>query len=182
MKNFVIALLIISLLPSCVRSFNNSTYNYYSRAREIVTPYSIYLKKTKGLGVTGIGGSMASDFKVFTIIYAGEQKHNVSTARQLYVEIKEELMARFNADTEIRPYLQNFPVTAENVDLDLTFEDQYGKREQGGNIAFVFTAKGYIFYKTYDFQREEYIEMHRETFEDAKRIVKEEQALQRANS
>lgn len=164
-------LMLLSLSNGCMAQ-DREDYGFLTN--EIVGNYSQDLKRYTGLRVRGYGGSMASEVKKVIIRYLGDQELDVPEARRLFIYVMNGLLANFNASTEIRPYLRDYPFTWKNIDMNLAFEDE-NDVVSNGKIAFVFIAQGNILYERYDKDTRSYTTVYQEPYEEAIRIVREEQ-------
>ena len=135
-------------------------------------PYAKELKKEKGLNLDGSGGSMMDDVKKVNATYLSFAKLSVNEARNLYVEVVEGYLERYNRDEQIRPYLHNYPFNSRNIGLMITFEDEYHRRREGEDVTLMFMNEGNIVYRGYDHNKEEFVPLHRESYEEAVRIVR----------
>jgi len=69
----------------------------------------------------------------------------------------------FNANTKIRPYLQNYPLTARNLVLNILFIDEHGHPLERPYIANIRLIKGEVFYDIYDREKDKFITINNET-------------------
>ncbi len=116
---------------------------------------------------------MMDDVKKVNATYLSFAKLSVNEARNLYVEVVEGYLERFNRDEQIRPYLHNYPFTIENMKLMITFKDEYHRRRDGEDVTLMFMARGnLVYYCSYDYEKEDFVDLHEEPYEEAVRIVR----------
>ncbi len=139
---------------------------------KIFIPYNKELKKQKNLFVCGSGGAMMGDIQSVHASYISFERFNVEQARRLYVEVMEGYISRYNANEKIRPYLHNYPVTIDNFEVMIGFENEQRKHMDGGFVALMFIAKNHrLLYCTYDHEKQEFVDLYEETYEQAREIV-----------
>jgi hypothetical protein len=169
-KHYLLLILSI-LLPSC-----GLGRSYVDMSNSIVGRYSKEAKKKYGFDVFATGGRMCESVECVFISYSSNQKLNVAQTRELFVEIEEELIRKYNENEEIRPYLDNFPFTSNNIELSLTFFDKSYEFMSDGFVAYAVIIKGIIYYSTdsHDSTRgNPLVDLHEEPYEEALRIVRE---------
>lgn len=138
--------------------------------------YAREVRKKYGFELCSIGGSMMEEIEIFHMSFTRKDKGTIDKARQLIVKMTQEFIDKINADETIRPYLHDFPVTSENVNISLCFEAT--KKEPPGNpfVYFVFSKKGTIFYGSYDNSippgHQHIVSLCDEPYNEALRIVK----------
>jgi len=161
--------LILPVLILLLTSFSEPKYCKLSD--RILAQYVKELQRDEKLHLYGHGGSMMNDVKVVEIYLLGNQKLSVDEARELFVKISEELIARYNNSEKIRPFLHNYPFTINNIDVQLAFQDENRRHQTDGNVALVFIAKQSICYCSYDRQKECFLDLHSEPYEEGLAIV-----------
>ena len=111
---------------------------------------------------------MMDDVKMIGGAFSKSTALSVDEARELFVEVTEELIDRFNKDEKIRPYLHNYPFAFDNVDIMLHLSGK-GERSPGeGYVALVYKGKGdEIVYRGYDQETQKFYPLHREPYSEA---------------
>ena len=95
---------------------------YIRLSNEIVGPYKKEVRKERGYECTGGGGSLCNNVKVITLTFTVRQvMHSQEEARRIIIELAEDLMARYNANEKIRPYLNDYPFGPRNTQILLLF-------------------------------------------------------------
>jgi hypothetical protein len=158
--------------------FSSCTYSqfkepeYVKISNCIVLQYSQELADQKKIFLDGSGGAMMDDIQRVTVSYISNAELSLEQARTLYINVMQEYLERYNANEKIRPYLHNFPFTAENIDLKLSFEKESGQRQCSGDVAFVFMVNNVIYYDSYNNEKSTFYSLHKEAYADALKIVK----------
>ncbi|MCB1110937.1 MAG: hypothetical protein KDK64_08140 [Chlamydiia bacterium] len=151
---------------------------YIKVAEKLRRELIIEAKKNHELEYYGGGGRFLTGVKQFTLSFRHVgARLNLHEVRQLFVNCTEELKEKINQCEEVRPYLNQYPVTEENVGIKIAFLDKKNKRANEESIALVFLVveDGYIYYEKYNHKAGRFETVHRETYEEAKAIVMAEQ-------
>ncbi len=145
---------------------------YDKLAHRLMFDYAKTLRVDKGFALSAFGGSMRHDIEKISLNFISFDHLDVEGARKQYVEVVEGLLRRVNADEKIRPYLHNYPFTAENVKIMIGFEDKKRQIRADGCVAHMFvTRRNIISYLAYDQEKQDYYDLHEETYEEALKIV-----------
>lgn len=148
---------------------------------KIMHKFSKELQKEYGLRLVGYGGGMMDDIKIVGGTYQSRTRMDVNEARRMYVHIIEGCLERINADEAVRPYLHNYPFTTDNLHFLLSFVDNKNKKMTDGSVALVLYCKRNhtICFEGYDRETEDFYSLHREPYEDAVAIVKQQQSIEK---
>ena len=98
------------------------------------------------------------------------EKLDISRARQLTVELANELIKRVNDSEKLRPYLKNYPFTIENVQIAVGYNGQ--KPIVDGELEYSSLIKGIIRYKDRDANTQKFHTIHQESYEEATQKLK----------
>ena len=75
------------------------------------------ISSTKPLRLIGEGAQMLDEIEILSLYFQCIQNVDFNTARQLIIYASETLINEVNSSTDIRPYLKNYPFTANNVEI-----------------------------------------------------------------
>lgn len=146
--------------------------HYCKLSDRIFNLYNKELRQQKGLYLNGSGGAFMDDIKKINSSYKSYEPMTIELARQLYVEVIEGYLNRYNEDEKIRPYLHNYPFTIDNLNVMISFWDKAKKRRDKGLVALIYIGKNQeIVYSTYDYEKKDFVKLHRETYSTAREIV-----------
>lgn len=151
--------------------FSSSSGDYEKLADAITIEISKKLHNEKELHLIGIGGRMMDDIKMMMMGFEYHKIVNIGTARRLLVESVEEYLSEINASEKLRPFLHNYPFTAENIQIVIYFRNPDGSKVASGQINVASAREGKMSYYI------DYPEKHtlkaicEETYEDALRQV-----------
>jgi hypothetical protein len=123
---------------------------YTRYVAEITRAFSKQIKKEFGLECIGNGGSMPYDVEEISIKFAAYQRATVEQARELEVKITERFVQMINAHEKIRPFLRETPFPSYRASVELSFYQRNNAPYMDGSVAFVFPAKGRIYYRAED--------------------------------
>ena len=115
--------------------------------------------------------AMFNEVKELGFRFRSTKKLNLEEARVLYVDCVAALLKEVNENEKIRPYLIKYPFTYENTDIRISFRERDSVPPP--YIALVLKANEFISYSTYNNKINFFDTLHRETFEEAVKIVEE---------
>jgi hypothetical protein len=90
---------------------------YVKLAHEITEKTAKKLKEQKKLYLIGTGGGMMHDIQMMAMSFHFYQELDLKTARELMIYTINEYLSDINDNTEVRPYLHEYPFTAKNVEI-----------------------------------------------------------------
>lgn len=164
---FIVSVILILISSSC-----QNKCDYGDITRGIMSSYSKELYKSKGFDLIGSGGATADDVKVISLHYWNHRLVDLAEARILYVNAVEDFIKLVNANTEIRPYLHDYPITIRNLEFTLGFVDDEYNHVRNKRIAYISTINEIVYYRI--FTKNDLVNIHQEPYEEAVRIVKEQ--------
>jgi hypothetical protein len=129
------------------------------------------------LAIAGFGGAMMNDIQGFEMHFDSPEHLSLSEARKLMIQTIAEFVEQVNQNPKIRPHLHNYPINAKNISLMIGFEDKNGPPSKE-YIALLSCSEGKVFYSHWDPEAQkfhQYCDRHSESFNDAVRIVMEEE-------
>jgi len=163
--NLGIILCIISFLFGC-DSFSPSS-DYEKIADKITEQTARKLKNEKDLVLAGTGGQMMHDIQMMMMGFNFYNEVDIDTARQLLVYSVQEYLTAINSDEKIRPYLQNYPFTAQNVEIVIYFYNPNGSKVSNGKIKIAEVSREEVIYYV-DYPEAHTIKaIHEESYEEA---------------
>lgn len=165
----VIALLTCFLLQGYLRE--SCAVDYEKVADKITAEIAKKLKKDKSLQLIGTGGAMMHDIQMMMMAFDFYQITDVETARELLVYSVEEYLSAINSSEEIRPYLHNYPFTAENIEIDIYFRKPDRYNVPFGEISVASARRGKLIYFTESSNMSPLHRKYEETYQDALKIV-----------
>jgi hypothetical protein len=129
------------------------------------------LKEQKNLCLIGTGGGMMHDIYGMDMSFNYYQEVDLKTARELLVYAVSEYLSAINSNTEVRPYLHNYPFTAKNVEIHILICEPDGASPPLNKIDYISAINGILNYyldlpETYSRQN-----ICKETYEEALKIV-----------
>lgn len=180
-KFFLAIALIFSItacigLGKCLSFMDGENQIHIKLADKILYSFLGDVKKDGRFWTEMSGGGMAGGtVNVIGLGLATIQHPSVEEARLIYVPLVEDFLHRLNSNEVIRPYLQNYPATIKNFELEITFKVNKIQKAVGSNtVAFMFPMHGKIFYSKIDSNTNRLADLYEETYEEALRIVREQ--------
>ena len=128
------------------------------------------ISREYGLFLFGSGASFPVKLEDIILVYKANYCENIDGARRLIVEISNKMIDRMNADDNLLKYLSSNPASVKNVDLTIMFNG-----EDPGVLysVMVIGLRNKVVYNTNNNERTMLINLHRETFDEAERIVQQ---------
>jgi hypothetical protein len=146
-----------------------------------INEYAKSQKTHRGMEVMGTGGSNPNGLYKRIHVHFYCYKHlDVPEARRLFVASALEFIERMNSNEKLRPFLEEYPATIENIKIDINCFDDAGRGDLGDfvdppYVAFMFHVGNRLIYCFDDKTEFSFSHDYEETFEEALRIVNGEQ-------
>ena len=174
MKSIVSFLLILLFVCGCHRQTSRQSQIVH----QITDRFSENVKKREGFYLSSYGGLWYPTIREIGLSYDVQRKVDLQQARRLLVQYVSELLKNVNESEELRPYLDEHPYSACGIHFTISFHDKHRHEFIDGSIAMI-SLFGFkdpdrttVIYYTYDPQKYEWPRCHRETYEEAERIVR----------
>lgn len=135
--------------------------------------FSQEVEKNFGLQTVASGVSFPKKINWIHLSFSSRNSISIEEGRRLAVLIANLFIQRMNEDENLKQYLANNPASLTNVDLTLGFKDDV---QNPINAIMITGSRNLV---TYNIHNDEYtmlIDLHRETFDEAERIVQQESA------
>jgi hypothetical protein len=142
----LIVFLFFYLCTSCTR-YDADEPLYVQLAHQITEKTAKKLKKEKNLIPVGSGGGMMDDVKAMMLAFNYYNEVSIEEARKLLIDCVEEFLAAVNSNEQIRPFLHNYPFTAENIEIAIYFSTKSGAPVSSNNICVASSWNGNISYR-----------------------------------
>ena len=161
---------VLATMLSC-SSFTSQEPDYEKIADKITVKTAKKLEEEKGLILIGIGGRMMHDIQMMMMGFNYYHEVDIDNARHLLVDSVEEYLSAINASEEVRPYLHEYPFTAQNIEINIYFYKPDKHEVPLGKIMIAAAEKGKLIYyidepETYALKR-----ICEEPYEDALKAV-----------
>ena len=170
-------LLLMIFLFSFLNCFSNQEkpnhmIDYENCAYSLTNDAGEKINQKYGLVPIGTGGIVKENIKKLSLSLQSKDILSIDQARALIVGCVNEYLKVINNDSALRQYLETYPFTENNIELNLFIQRSSDLTNHFGKLIVVTSFKGKIYYdilKT-EFQHETVLE---ESFEEAVRIVQE---------
>ena len=153
---------------------------YYSKLADRLVKAHIAEMKKEGFHACMTGGGMMYDVKSISVGFDVQAAPTIEETRVMFVRGVERLLRRVNEDLRIRPYLHNYPFTVANLTYTLSFPRVAVDASGKGPVAHAFNVDNRISYSVYNpavKKGNPLQNAHRESYDEALRIVREAGAL-----
>ncbi len=169
MKNVIIVVTIFAIFGAVIlySHFTPSPVYYEKIADAITDKTANKLRNEKGLILVGTGGSMMDAVKMLMMGFDYFEAVDVKIARHLLINSIEEYLLEINNNEKIRPYLHNYPFTANNIEIEIYFRNPNGSKVALNQICIASARKGKIVYYIDDPDRHTLKAIFEETYEEA---------------
>ena len=171
MKLFFTCGMMFSFLFGCA-SLGYQSPRYVKLAAEITEKTAQKLKGKKNLYLIGTGGGMMNDIQMMAMSFHFYQEVDLKKARELVVYAVNEYLLDINNNEEIKPYLHEFPFTAQNVEIRIFIYKPDRSRLPPEKIYYIASINGVLEYHIRD--SNPYQAIHEETYEEALKLVNNE--------
>jgi len=92
---------------------------------------------------------------------------SLEMARKLLIDSIQEYLSEINSSEKIRPYLHNYPFTAQNIQIKIFFCNPDGSEVAPDQINVASAVEGKMFYYIDYSEKHTLKEIHKETYEEA---------------
>ena len=133
---------------------------------------SVFIERARekwGLLCEAIGGGYIDQVNHIILSFYKEDICTIEQARAIIVECNEEFVELINSHEPIRPYLSHYPYTKTGAKLSFSFVRPSETSKKAVDHAFI--CREVIDYAYYDFEEKKLMDMHEETYREAKKIV-----------
>ena len=146
--------------------------DYERIACRIEKAFARKMKSEKGLECIGTGGGMMSNIQRMAISFQYFHEVDLDQARRLLVCVANEYLNAINSCKEVRPYLHNYPFREENIQIRIWIKKPNRDDVLFNEIEYIFFVNGMLkYYLPNDEKTRAEREIHRETYEEALKIV-----------
>ncbi len=123
------------------------------------------------LFVMGTGGGMLYSIEMTHFMFGSYEPKTIEGARNLYLELMEKWLEKVNSNEEVRPHLENYPFTYENVELELAFFEKHPYVFASGDLVGSLSCiNGLIHYSTDNPETDLLLLLHKEPYEEAVKL------------
>ncbi len=169
--SFSVIVAVLALFLAC-SSCGYLLQDYEKIADKITEKTAKKLKEEKKLCLVGTGGKMMHDIQAMDMSFNYYTEVDLQTARELVVYAIDEYLKAINDNREIRPYLHEYPFTAKNVEIRIWIYKPDGSHPHLDNIQCICSIDGIITYYLDAPEQYTYKLFHKETYEEAFKLVK----------
>jgi hypothetical protein len=106
-------------------------------ADRLMRQFAHRVYEEKGLLLTGFGGEMSHEVRTLGVSFCSREPLDVSQARDLYLSLVQDFVNAINQDRDIRPFLAEYPVSAKQVEILLSLQDDQGRMRRDGSICMI---------------------------------------------
>jgi len=116
----LISIFILILFCFLLRSsFFSGVVDYERIVDKITAQTAKKLQTEKKLYLMGTGGRMMHDIEMMAMSFNYYQEVDLNTSRELLMYAVNEYLTAINNNTEVRPYLHEYPFTAKNIKITI---------------------------------------------------------------
>jgi hypothetical protein len=182
--SFFVAIFLMMSVGLRVDAKEGGSPAYLRYVSEVISAFEKEMYRDYGLKCKGTGGRMPHDVEKITVNLFIYQNATVEQARELEVRAIERFAQIINAHEKIRPFLREYPFPSNRIDVSISFDKPKKKKTSSleDDVAFVFQAKGKIFYRAYNPENPYLFQpIKDEPYEEALKIVQENAAKEPVN-
>lgn len=180
-NKFIIFLIFFAHFSSCTsntQELQDEVRSPSHIAGEIRTRAANKMAKKYNLIVVGMSAAMPEGIiNNLGLRFHIHQAIKIEQARQILVNCVQELLTDINSNEEIRPYLEMYPFTPQNITISIIIYQKNGAEVFDPGICAARATRGKIWYSTMDKKNVyEYKSEYKESFEEAVKLVKESES------
>lgn len=178
-KVLIMFLVIIFISSKILFIFGPNILGGGKLSYKVMREFSEEMKIDKGLSICEIGGGEYNGTWLFTVGFDRRALPiNQEEARQLIVECTEKLISKVNQNKELIPYLRDFPISENNIDLVIYCNQQDGNSYKDPHIGACGCHEGRLAYKINDLNKpHKYKSVVRESYKEALTILNKQKEI-----
>lgn len=171
-------LIILLLITACL----TLSFNFFSSkkkrdheviANEITATVVKKLTKKHQMDLIGEGGGMMGSIYMIGLSFQIRHPLDRAEARERIIDCVEEVLAAFNSNDEVRPFLKNYPFTPENVQVAIFSVTSDGREVYDPYIAVVSVDQNhYVTFRTEEPDKKSYKNKYKEPYSEAVATLK----------
>ncbi len=164
MRAMIVVMLFISLC-SCHRK---KQPEYIVLTDKMTVEFSAEMLQEEKFYLTRYGGRLMDNIKGVSLGYHGKRHATLEEARELFIKYSEKLLQRINEDEKMRPFLNQYPFTENDIEFALSFVQKNNRPFADGSIAYASLIRSKITYYRYEKEgKKRFIEIFEEPYQDA---------------
>jgi len=136
--------------------YSDESVEYLTFVDEIVNKFTIEMKDEYNMYCVGDGGCLAKNVENIDIMFEARYRATIDDARKIAVKGVQKLIGLINSHEKIRPFLNRYPFTEQDVSLSISFCDSTEWWYTDESVAHMLAAIGKIFYKKAEWTTETY--------------------------
>ena len=144
--------------------------------KDMVKDFQKKVQKEFGVSICGHNGEMANDIKTIGLDFNISKNGTIELARALLIDLTEYLTEAINQDIKLRPYLREFPFSKEKAEISLSFYHIGHKKYKDNIVDRVYIGRNQEVIYCSQEPRGKIIHIYRESYEEALKIVRAQQA------
>ncbi len=164
MRLMIVVMLFISLC-SCHRE---KQPEYIVLTDKMMVEFSNEAFQEEQFYLSSYGGGLMDNIEEIYLGYHCKRHATLEEARELFIRYSEKLLRRINEDEKMRPYLNRYPFTENDIEFALSFVQKNNRPFADGSIAYASLVRGKITYYRYEKEgKKRFIEILKEPYQDA---------------
>ena len=169
---YIFALMFGFFVFALIFCFCSKTEDYEKLANKITTRTANRLENEKRLILIGTGGQMMDDIQMMYMGFQFFHPIDIKSGRDLLICAVNQYLKAINNDEKTRPYLHQYPFTADNIKIDIWIRNPNGTRVTLEKICYISASNGILTYYLDDPEKYSRKTLHQETYEEALNAVK----------
>jgi hypothetical protein len=150
----------------------DDSISYIRYTKEIINPFIEEWEKKYHLNCFGTGVRFSHNVEQMHIKFMAYQRGTIEKARILEVGMTEDLLSRINTHEKIRPFLNTYPFDVKDIKISISFRKEDDSCYTDGSVVYVSHIKNYLSYDKEDPKTGQLVEIMKEPYEEALKIVK----------
>lgn len=134
---------------------------------QVIKKAFVQLKNEKNLYPFGTAGRMMNQIKMLGLSLHYYEPIDIEQARELLVYSTTLFLKMINDNEQIRPYLQNYPFTSENIQIRIYLQMPDGSEPETGKLTIAEMLEGNLEYVVRNCETNRLTMLYEETFDEA---------------
>ena len=131
------------------------------------------IEEETGLSLMGTGGGMMRQIQMMALSFQCHDQLTIDQARELLIYCSEKFLSEVNSNEQVKPYLQNYPFRAKNIEIRIFIRESDEHPAREGSLAIATSVDGRLDYDVRQSGLPPLKTIHEETYEQALRILSE---------
>ena len=170
MRYFTLLILTICIC-GCENKYDYHPTEKQKLANSIRKKMAVQLENELDLIPCGTAGQMLDQIKMLGLAFDYHNSLTIDEGRKLLISSVEKFVSEVNANEDIRPFLDNYPFEAKNIEIRIFIQRPDGSHFTPDGLVVISAINGVLNYKIDDPNGPLFETVHSETYEEALKML-----------